>query len=119
MVHVEPCLGKLGKDASRPGIQKFVKDTYGLHMTLDHISNCKGELKRKKGPSKTVVTKQSVASDQEPKKPASAPARESESNGISLEDIEAVEERTMRERDIYDATLTINEPAAAPGSRCP
>jgi len=37
-------LGKLGKDASRPGIQKFVKDTYGFHMTLDHISNCKDEL---------------------------------------------------------------------------
>jgi hypothetical protein len=93
---VRQALGKLGKDASRPGIQKFVKDTYGLQMTLDHISNCKGELKRKKRPSKTVVTKQSVASDQEPKKPASAPARESESNGISLEDIEAVKDLVER-----------------------
>jgi hypothetical protein len=83
---VRQALSKLGKDASRPDIQKFVKDTYGLQMTLDHISNCKGELRKKKKPAKTAVAQQSAAAKSEPKKPPTRPL----AHGISLEDIEAV-----------------------------
>ena len=92
MEAVRQALGKLGKDASRPDIQKFVKDTYGLQMTLDHISNCKGELRKKKGPAKTAVAQQSAAAKSEPKKPASGP----KAHGISLEDIDTVKDLVER-----------------------
>jgi hypothetical protein len=83
---VKRALGKLGKAASRPDIQKFVKDNYGLQMTLDHISNCKGELRKRKGHLKTAVSHQPAAAKPEPKKPTSRP----QANGISLTDIETV-----------------------------
>jgi hypothetical protein len=90
MEAVRQALGKLGKDASRPEIQKFVKDTYGLQMTLDHISNCKGELRKKKGAAKSAAAKPPAAKT-ELKKPA-APR----SNGISLTDIETVKDLVDR-----------------------
>jgi hypothetical protein len=93
---VRQALSKLGQDASRPDIQKFVKNHYGLQMTLDHISNCKGELKKEKGHTKTAVTKQLATSKQEPKKPEPSPAGKAESNGISLADIETVKDLVER-----------------------
>jgi hypothetical protein len=89
---VKQALGKLGEAASRPNIQKFVKDHYGLQMTLDHISNCKGELRKRKGPAKTAVSQQPAAQKQEPKKPASGP----KADGISLEDIDTVKDLVER-----------------------
>ena len=88
---VRQALSKLGKDASRPDIQKFVKNNYGLQMTLDHISNCKGELRKEKGHAKPALTKQPAASKPEP-----SPARKSASYGISLEDIETVKDLVER-----------------------
>jgi hypothetical protein len=93
---VRQALSKLGKDASRSDIQKFVQNNYGLQMTLDHISNCKGELSKEKGHAKSALTKQPAASKPEPKKPASSPARKSDSHGISLEDIETVKDLVER-----------------------
>jgi len=93
---VRQALSKLGKDASRPDIQTFVKNHYGLQMTLDHISNCKGELRKEKGHAKSAMTKQPAASKQEPKKPESSPARKSASPGISLEDIATVKDLVER-----------------------
>jgi hypothetical protein len=89
---VKQALGKLGKAASRPDIQKFVKDNYGLQMTLDHISNCKGELRKKKGSTNTAVTQQTAAVKQEPKKPASG----TKGHAIGLEDIATVKDLVER-----------------------
>jgi hypothetical protein len=89
---VKQALSKLGKDASRPDIQKFVKDNHGLQMTLDHISNCKGELRKKKGSAKPAVTQQPAAAKPEPKKPTTRP----QDNGISLTDIERVKDLVER-----------------------
>jgi hypothetical protein len=69
---------------------------YGLQMTLDHISNCKGELRKEKGHAKPALTKQPAASKQEPKKPEPSPAGKSASPGISLEDIETVKDLVER-----------------------
>jgi hypothetical protein len=92
MAAVGQALAKLGKDASRPDIQKFVKNNYGLQMTLDHISACKGELRKKKRPAKTAVTQQPAAQKQEPKKLASEP----KADGIGLEDIATVKDLVER-----------------------
>jgi hypothetical protein len=85
-------LSKLGKDASRPDIQKFVRDDFGLDVTLDHISACKGELRKKKGHAKTTVTQHPAAQKQEPKKPASGP----KGHAIGLEDIATVKDLVER-----------------------
>jgi hypothetical protein len=61
-------------------------------MTLDHISNCKGELRKEKGPTKTAVTKHPAAAKPEPKKPTTRP----HANSISLEDIETVKDLVER-----------------------
>jgi hypothetical protein len=61
-------------------------------MTLDHISNCKGELRKKKGPAKTAVAQRSAAAKSEPKKPASGP----KADGISLTDIDTVKDLVER-----------------------
>jgi hypothetical protein len=89
---VKQALSKLGKDATRPDIQKFVKDNYRVEMTLDHISNCKGELRKKKGHAKKSVAQQPTAGKHEPKQPTPAPR----SHGISLTDIEAVKDLVER-----------------------
>jgi hypothetical protein len=98
---VKQALAKLGKAASRPDIRKFVKANYGLQMTLDHISNCKGELRKKKGaaksavsqqPAKAAVSQQPAAQKQEPKQPASGP----KGHAIGLEDIATVKDLVER-----------------------
>jgi hypothetical protein len=99
---VRQALTTLGKDATRAQIQKFIKDQHGFAMTLDHISNCKGEIRKEKGRSKSAVTKRpsaakAVSSPQAP----SAPARHAP--GISLVDIETVKDLVDR---IGAASLT-------------
>ena len=98
---VKRALSKLGKNASRPDIQKFLKDNYRLDITLDHISNCKGELRKKKGaaksavsqqPAKAAVSQQPAAQKQEPKQPASGP----KGHAIGLEDIATVKDLVER-----------------------
>jgi hypothetical protein len=89
---VRQALATLGKDASRADIQKFVKDNSGHQMTLDHISNCKGEIHKEKGQTKKTVTKQPAARKDEPRKPTTAPR----SHGISLTDIETVKSLVER-----------------------
>jgi hypothetical protein len=89
---VSRALGKLGKDASRPDIQKFVKDNFRLDITPDHISACKAELRKRKGPAKSAVSPQPAAQKHEPKKPASGP----KADGISLTDIDTVKDLVER-----------------------
>src|SRR5262249_38886729 len=88
---VRQALTTLGKDATRAQIQKFVKDQHGFEMTLDYITNCKGEIRKEKGRSKSAVTKQPPATKAVSSPPApSAPSRQAP--GISLEDIETVKD---------------------------
>jgi hypothetical protein len=72
---VKQALKALGKGASRADIQKFVKDHYDYEMTLDHISNCKGEIARKskgKGKGKARKAAPRPAATKEPAKAAAA-----------------------------------------------
>jgi hypothetical protein len=89
---VRQALSKLGKDASRAEIQKFVKDNYRFEMTLDHISNCKGEIRKEKSHAKKAVTKQPAVGKREPKHSATR----SQASGISLTDIETVKDLVER-----------------------
>ena len=57
---VRRAMGELGKDASRPDIQKYVKDKFGYDMSPDHISNCKSDL-RKRGKKQTTKKKPQAA----------------------------------------------------------
>jgi hypothetical protein len=92
---VRQALATLGKDATRADIQKFVKDQHGFAMTLDHISTCKGEIRKEKGRSKSALTKQPPATKVVSTQPApSAAARQAP--GISLEDIETVKDLVDR-----------------------
>jgi hypothetical protein len=54
-------MAELGKDASRGDIQSFVRERFGHEMTLDHISNCKGELAKKAGGKKPPKKKKAKA----------------------------------------------------------
>jgi hypothetical protein len=89
---VAEALAALGKDASRADIQKFVKNKHGLEMTLDHISNCKGELRKAKGHAKKAVAKPPAGGKQEPKQPTTQP----QAHSISLTDIETVKDLVER-----------------------
>jgi hypothetical protein len=98
---VRQALSKLGKAASRPAIQKFIKNNYRLDITPDHISNCKAELRKRKGPAKkavsqqpakTAMSQQPAAAKPEPKKPASG----AKGHAIGLEDIETVKDLVER-----------------------
>jgi hypothetical protein len=89
---VRQALGTLGKDATRSDIQKFIKDKYGFQMTLDHISNCKGEIRKEKGHKKPAVAKPPTVQKEKPKQPASV----RQGSGISLTDIETVKDLVER-----------------------
>jgi hypothetical protein len=96
---VRRALAELGKDAKPTRIQGWVKDEYAIDMTTDHISTAKGQILRKARRKKRAATKpplqQSMARKEEaepaaaqlPVRPALAPQR----NGITLDDIEAVQ----------------------------
>jgi hypothetical protein len=85
---VRQALAALSKDATRADIQKFIKDKYGFEMTLDHISNCKGEILKEKGHTKPAVASQPPATKGTPPKAASA----GRGGAISLRDIETVKD---------------------------
>jgi hypothetical protein len=46
---VREALRELGMDAKPAAIQTFIKDKFGVEMTLDHISNYKSSIRRKGG----------------------------------------------------------------------
>ncbi len=72
--------------------QKFIKDKYGFEMTLDHISNRKGEIQKEKGPKKPAVARQATATKEAPMQTASA----ARGGAISLRDIETVKDLVER-----------------------
>ena len=75
---VRKALAALGKEGMPGNIQEYVKKTFGLDMTLGHISNCKSELMRKK--SKKAAKMKAVSAE-----PASAQA--TGGKAVSLQDV--------------------------------
>src|SRR4051794_20345556 len=45
---VRKAMTKLGREAGRAAIVDFVKRQFGVEMTADHVSNCKGKILRQK-----------------------------------------------------------------------
>jgi hypothetical protein len=48
MEAVRQAMAKLGLDAGRADIQKYVKTNFGIGMHVDHISTCSAEIRRKR-----------------------------------------------------------------------
>ncbi|HKB35663.1 MAG TPA: hypothetical protein VKD72_04365 [Gemmataceae bacterium] len=85
----------LGKDAKPAQMKGFIKNRFGIDMTTDHISTCKGEIRRKKAArKKQAVTKTAPA--QPPAKGAPVPSGKSGSGSISIADIQAVKDLVRR-----------------------
>jgi hypothetical protein len=102
---VGKAMEKLGEDASRPDIQSFVKKAYGLEIGLDHVSNCKLELRARAAkankaaePKATAAAPKAAAVKPAAQKPASpnptaaASGNGKASGGISLGDVRAAKE---------------------------
>jgi hypothetical protein len=85
---VRKALAALGKEGTPTKIQEYVKKTFGLDMTIGHISNCKSTLMRKKS-KKTMGVKVPAA-------PAPnngvAPAKADVASGrqVSLQDVQTL-----------------------------
>jgi hypothetical protein len=74
---VKRALAKLGKDATPSQMQPYIKATFGIEMTTDHISTSKGELARRA--KKAAEAAQQAASAKKlapamPQSPAAASA---------------------------------------------
>jgi hypothetical protein len=79
---VRRALAALGKMALASDIQKYVKETFNLDMTIDHIYTAKSSVL---GKGKKKARKPAVKQPPAPEPIAGTPA-----GGIRLEDIEAV-----------------------------
>jgi hypothetical protein len=93
---VRKALEELGKKAKPGAIQEFVKEKFGLEMSMSHVSNCKTHLrkkKRKKAAAAVDVESASAPTAVAPVKAASAPAR---GGSVSMGDIAAVKELVGR-----------------------
>jgi hypothetical protein len=121
---VRKAMAKLGREAGRAAIVDYVKRQFGVEMTADHVSNCKGEIVRQNaakakaaranalagkpnGPAasavKTPLAKPGAAKAAHgtaQTKPSSAPAKGNGSarteSGISLKDILTVKDLVGR-----------------------
>ena len=84
---VRQALKKLGKDAKAADIQKFVKGTFGLAMTVTHVYNCLSEIRKQAKKKRSAKSQGKKAAASAPA-PAAAPARQSTGKGgISLKDM--------------------------------
>jgi hypothetical protein len=98
MEAVRRALGHLGNDAGRIDIQAYVKKEFNIEMSLDHISNYKGEILKKKKRRKG----KRAARPEEPRKEApKAPAASGSGGGatragISLRDLQTVRDLIER-----------------------
>jgi hypothetical protein len=93
---VEQAMKALGKDATREQLRGYVKGTFGYDMTVDHVSNCKGDL-AKRAKKKTAAKKAAApkAAPQKATAPAQLkPAATAGNNGrprtVALEDVLAL-----------------------------
>jgi len=95
---VQKAVEALGRDARPPELQAYVKEQFGLDMTLGHVKTARNEFLRggKKGKKKPGREPKAPPAPQPtgqpaPTQPARAPAPASGAgNGIRLGDIEAV-----------------------------
>jgi hypothetical protein len=98
---VRQALAKLGRDALPADIRDFVKNNFNIVMSLNHISNIKSHLnkKRKKPGPKPGSRKQAVVElVVEPRTSNGITARRSVSGAgsFSLDDIEAAKDLAQR-----------------------
>jgi hypothetical protein len=87
-------LGVLGKAATPTQLQKHIKDSYGIDMTLKHIGVEKGKILKAAGEHKPAATKPTAAKP--PAKQAAAQKPATGKEGISLRDIESVKDLVER-----------------------
>ncbi len=73
MEAVTRALHTLGMDTPRGDLQKHILKEFGIEMTADHISNYKGEIKRKLAKARKKGAK-AKASKEPPPTPPAAPA---------------------------------------------
>jgi hypothetical protein len=99
---VRKAMAKLGRDAGRADILKYVKATFGMDMTVDHVSTCKSEILRhaKKKAAKTKPSAKTavVAAPTAPASAVGAPktvAGQSKS-GIQMHDVLTVKALVKR-----------------------
>jgi hypothetical protein len=99
MEAVRKTLASLGREAKPTEMQAYIKKTFGVEMTKDHISNYKGDILRKEaesaGGSATAQAATSANKPAAPKpstpaaavKPASNQPRAADGSSILLEDV--------------------------------
>jgi hypothetical protein len=91
---VRRALAALGKNATGKDVQKYVKETFGFDMTIEHIYNAKSNVlgKGKKKAMKPAGKQPPAPEPTAAAKPLvqQAPVARQPAGGISLEDIEAV-----------------------------
>ncbi len=86
---VRKALAALGKEGMPGKIQEYVKKTFGIDMTIGHISNCKSELMRKKTKKAAAPKAVAAAPVLAPAVHAKAPTT-SGGKGVSLQDVATV-----------------------------
>jgi hypothetical protein len=86
---VRRALEELGSDAKRSAIQGFLRERFGIEMSPDHISNCKGDLRRRGRGKKKPAGQKRGAQGAAPAPPPGPPARppRAAGGGISVEDV--------------------------------
>ena len=78
MEAVRRALAKMGRKAKPSALQPYIKTTFGIEMTTDHISTYKGNILNKKKAKKSAA----------PSAPrAAAPAPRASGGSILLEDV--------------------------------
>jgi hypothetical protein len=101
---VRRALRQLGNQAPRAEIQSFVKDNFGIEVSLDHISTTRVEALRKKKSAKKPAAAKAAGPKPEAKPkaaaaPAAPPARAvagAAQSGIALDDLVALKELVGR-----------------------
>ena len=102
MEAVRQALAKQGPNARPMDLRDYIKKTFGIDMSTDHISTCKGDIARKKAKPKVMqsAAKQPAAKfvAQTPVAPT-APARQATTQaagGISVADVDTVKTLVRR-----------------------
>jgi hypothetical protein len=81
MEAVRRALAKMGRKAKPSEIQPYVKATFGIEMSTDHISTYKGNILNKKRAKKPAAPAAPAAPDSKPRAPRAA------GGSILLEDV--------------------------------
>ncbi len=94
---VRRALAKLGPQAKPAELQAHIKKAFGIEMTTDHVSTCKGDILRKEGaPVSVGLTAAKKPAAAKPAAPKSAAAKAAMPSGISLSDVRTTKELVER-----------------------